>query len=110
MIFLNSDDMFSENNIITKYVEIINKESADIVFSDILFIQRSSKNNIIRTWKAGKFNKRKLKFGWMPPHPSVIIKAEIFKNLEALMKSLKSLAIMIFYSGYSTFLKERLFT
>ena len=52
----------------------------DIVFSDILFIQRSSKNNIIRTWKAGKFNKRKLKFGWMPPHPSVIIKAEIFKK------------------------------
>tara|TARA_B100000886_G_scaffold316440_1_gene255080 strand:- start:514 stop:1317 length:804 start_codon:yes stop_codon:yes gene_type:complete len=80
LIFLNSDDMFSENNIITKYVEIINQKSADIVFSDILFIQRSSKNNIIRTWKAGKFNKRKLKFGWMPPHPGVIIKAEIFKK------------------------------
>ncbi len=80
LIFLNSDDMFSDQNIITKYVEAINQKSADIVFSDILFIQRSNKNNIIRTWKAGNFNKRKLKFGWMPPHPGVLIKAEIFKK------------------------------
>ena len=72
--------MFSDQNIITKYVEAINQKSADIVFSDILFIQRSNKNNIIRTWKAGNFNKRKLKFGWMPPHPGVLIKAEIFKK------------------------------
>ena len=80
LIFLNSDDMFSDQNIITKYVEAINQKSADIVFSDILFIQRSNKNNIIRTWKAGNFNKRKLKFGWMPPHPGVLMKAEIFKK------------------------------
>lgn len=80
MIFLNSDDMFSDHNIITKYAKTINQESADIVFSDILFSQRNSKNNIIRTWKAGNFDKRKLKFGWMPPHPGVIIKAEIFKK------------------------------
>lgn len=52
LIFLNSDDMFSDNNIITKYVEIINKKSADIVFSDILFIQRSSKkyNKNLEGW------------------------------------------------------------
>ncbi len=80
LIFLNSDDMFSDCNVITKYVEIINQKSADIVFSDILFSQRNNKKKILRTWKAGKFKKRKLKFGWMPPHPSVLLKAEIFKR------------------------------
>ena len=63
-----------------KYVETINQNSADIVFSDILFIKRSSKDNIIRTWKAGNFSKRKLKFGWMPPHPGVLVKSEIFRK------------------------------
>ena len=43
LIFLNSDDMFSDCNVITKYVEIINQKSADIVFSDILFSQRNNK-------------------------------------------------------------------
>lgn len=80
VIFLNSDDMFSDHNTITKYVETINQNSADIVFSDILFIKRSSKDNIIRTWKAGNFSKRKLKFGWMPPHPGVLVKSEIFRK------------------------------
>lgn len=80
LIFLNSDDMFSGDDVVTKYVTTINKKYADVIFSDILFTQRNNKNNIIRTWKAGNFNKWKLKFGWMPPHPGVLIKSEVFKK------------------------------
>ena len=48
--------MFSDCNVITKYVEIINQKSADIVFSDILFSQRNNKKNIknLEGWQVQK--------------------------------------------------------
>ena len=52
--FSELDDMFSENNIITKYVEIINKNLLILSFQTYYLFNAAK--NIIRTWKASLIN------------------------------------------------------
>ena len=33
----------------------------------------------MRNWKAGDFSRRKLIFGWMPPHPTLYVRPEIYE-------------------------------
>ena len=35
----------------------------------------------MRYWRAGEFLDRNIKRGWMPPHPTVFIKKEVFKKI-----------------------------
>ena len=72
--------MFAHDSVISNFVECIKEHSPDIIFSNVSLIKRNKKDKIFRTWKAGNFNKRKLKFGWMPPHPGVLLKLSLFKK------------------------------
>lgn len=35
-------------------------------------------NKIIRNWESSQYNIRKLKRGWMPPHPALYLKKEVY--------------------------------
>lgn len=80
IIFLNSDDMFIDDVIISKYVQSINQSCPGIIFSDIFFTQRADKNRVTRRWTAGHYSKKNLKYGWMPPHPGVLLQRDIFET------------------------------
>ena len=38
---------------------------------------KDNKKRIIRFWKSGAYAPWKLKFGWMPPHPTVFVRRDI---------------------------------
>ena len=73
---LHSDDIFYNDDTL----EIINKNfinDVNCVYGDILFCEKKNINFINRIWISSKFEKKKLSYGWTPPHTSLFIK----KNL-----------------------------
>ena len=74
---LHSDDIFYDNEILA---EINNNflGNEDILYGDLIYINKNYK--IIRKWKSTPFHISKLKFGWMPPHPTMFVNSKIFKN------------------------------
>ena len=58
-------------------VKKLTKFNCDFLYGDCAFINKNN-SKIIREWVAGKFNQKKLKFGWMPPHTTTFIKKKIF--------------------------------
>lgn len=78
-ITLHSDDYFQNSSALsTIYTFIQNNKKPDVIYSNLNIIK---KNKIFRKWKSGTFNKKKIKLGWMPPHPTIIIKTSIIKKL-----------------------------
>ena len=74
---LHSDDVFYDNQILA----LINNnfsENEDILYGDLIYINKNYK--IIRKWESTPFHISKLKFGWMPPHPTMFINSKIFKK------------------------------
>ncbi len=76
--FLHSDDFFSDENVVEKIAETFENSSCDATYSDLDYVSFSNPQQIIRRWKSGFYNNKKLRSGWMPPHPTFYVKKEIF--------------------------------
>ncbi|MCH6257392.1 glycosyltransferase [Puniceicoccaceae bacterium K14] len=38
--------------------------------------------SVVRHWESGSYRREKLKWGWMPPHPSLYLKREVYERAE----------------------------
>ena len=77
---LNSDDQYANNFILQQVNDIFSNNKIDFLYFDLVY-QHPNKNKVTRHWSAGKFNSRKLKFGWMPPHPTVFFRKELLSSV-----------------------------
>ena len=80
---LNSDDVYTDENTIEKvFNEIEATPSLDVYLSDIAFFEGTIYNlKVVRRVRAKYFRPWKLRFGWMPPHPGMFIKRDVFNKL-----------------------------
>lgn len=76
--FVHSDDILCSPNIIYEIVDCFSNKSVDGVYGDLLYVNKSNLNHTIRAWKSCEFSYNLLKKGWMPPHPSLYLKREIY--------------------------------
>lgn len=70
---LNSDDYYAHNSVLMNVHSVFKNKNSDACFGNILYIKN---NKPYRLWKAGKA--RSFINGWMPPHPTLFIKKEIY--------------------------------
>jgi glycosyltransferase len=78
--FLHSDDFFAHNNALLSIKNEFERYKVDGVYSDLQYVKKSNYNKIVRNWISGKYNYINIKKGWMPPHPALFIKSEIYKK------------------------------
>ena len=75
---LNADDYFADNSVLTNIAEAFCKYNTDIIYGDLDYI--NEKGRIVRKWRSGQFSRRKLEFGWMPPHPTFYCRRNLFER------------------------------
>lgn len=76
--FLHSDDTFYAANSIEQIATAFASHQTDVVYGDL---QYCSKGKVVRQWKSNPFNSRSLKYGWMPPHPTVYVRREVYEQV-----------------------------
>ena len=72
--FLHSDDILAYPDAITDIVSKFSEGNFDAVYADLEYVSQDNTNHVVRKWKSGNYNVSKLKYGWMPPHPSFYMK------------------------------------
>ena len=76
---LHADDIFyNEHTLYNVSKEFYDKN--DVVYGDVLFCDKENISIITREWISSIFKKRKLYFGWMPPHTSLFVRNHILKS------------------------------
>ena len=76
--FLHSDDLFPSCNIISELVAKMKNDNLDGIYGDLQYVAKENTNRIIRFWKSCEFRRELLKKGWMPPHPTLFLKKNIY--------------------------------
>lgn len=74
---LHSDDFFSDNKVIEKVVNVFQNKKPDIVHGDLQYVKAQTPSKVIRSWRSSSFSSDKLRWGWMPPHPTVFLTNEM---------------------------------
>lgn len=79
--FLHSDDMLNSKDIVKKIMEEFNSDkNINGIYGNLLFVDSKNTNKIERFWQSAKFKRYKIKNGWMPPHPTLFLKKEVYQK------------------------------
>ena len=85
--FLNSDDIFYNENSIQDIVDAFSNNETDIVYGNLDYVNEESK--VIRNWISKPYEKGLVKKAWMPAHPSFYCKKEVYDRLGGYNDSFK---------------------
>lgn len=77
---LNSDDVYENNEVISKVAREFEKENVDGVYGDLVYVDRLNLDMVKRYWKAGQYKPGKFLSGWMPPHPAFFVKRKVYQK------------------------------
>ena len=79
---LNSDDFFEYPSVISDVVNQFKSNSeSSLVFGDVVIVEPTNTQNIVRFYCSNKFRSWKLRFGWMPPHPASFFKRSAYQEV-----------------------------
>jgi len=75
---LNSDDIFSSNEVIQMVVNAFQKTNSDALYANLVYTKRNNTDKVVRKWVSGSYNRFNFYNGWMPPHPTFFVKKSIY--------------------------------
>ena len=78
--FLHADDFFADHEVLSRMASIMEQNNADAAYADLCYVSKTNTDHTIRYWQAGEFAYKRLKFGWMPPHPTFFVKKDIYQK------------------------------
>jgi glycosyltransferase involved in cell wall biosynthesis len=77
--FLNADDIFADENVISLIANTFIDKKVDSVYGDLTYFKDTPKN-IKRYWRASPFKSGLFSKGWNPPHPTFYVKRSIYQQ------------------------------
>jgi len=85
--FLNSDDVFYNENSVQEIADAFLSNEVDIVYGDLNYVNEEKK--IIRNWISKPYKKGLMKKAWMPAHPTFYCRKAIYDRLGGYNDSFK---------------------
>lgn len=75
---LNSDDFFTSDDVIETVAKEI--KEVDAVYGDIHFVKPENLTKCVRYYSSNNFRPWRMRFGFMPAHPSFYARKEVFEK------------------------------
>lgn len=75
---LNSDDFYTSNDILSRVADSI--ENVDAVYGDIHYVNNSDLTKCVRYYSSKGFRRWKMRFGFMPAHPSFYCRRAMYSR------------------------------
>jgi glycosyltransferase involved in cell wall biosynthesis len=76
---LNSDDFFTSNDVISRMTEHFT-DDLDAVYGDVHFVKSNNLKKSVRYYSGKQFRPWMIRFGFIPPHPSLYIRRSIYEK------------------------------
>jgi glycosyltransferase involved in cell wall biosynthesis len=89
---LNADDVFANENVIENIVKCFIDSNVEGVYADLKYVRKDNLQKVIRYWKSGSYTHGKFLYGWMPPHPTLYVRKEVYTKFGAYRLDMPSAA------------------
>ena len=102
--FVHSDDILYAPDSISHIAEAFAQQDIQVVYGDLQYVREGK---VTRRWRSNDFNPASLKYGWMPPHPTVYVRREVYEQVGKYDEWFRisadyDMMIRIFQAGYRT--------
>ena len=79
--FLHADDRYADERVLSRVATVLADPGVDACYGDLLYVRRDDPGRVVRCWRAGPYQPRRLARGWMPPHPTVYTRRAVYQRL-----------------------------
>lgn len=79
--FLNADDQYASNNVLSKVAAQMLEYSLDAVLGDVAFFRQGNPEQIVRRYRSDRFRPERLAWGWMPAHPALFFTRAVVQRV-----------------------------
>lgn len=79
--FVHADDLLARSDVLSRIVATFEAEECDLSYGDLDYVTAADTTRVIRRWRAGAFAPARLKWGWMPPHPTVYARRTLYDRV-----------------------------
>lgn len=77
---MHSDDFFAHCRVLEKVAAAFGAVDALAAYGDLDYVSAEDETRIVRRWRSGTYEPAKLRRGWMPPHPALFLRREVFER------------------------------
>lgn len=77
---MHSDDIFAHKDVLASVADAFDDPKVDGVYGDLHYVSNTDPRKIVRNWVSGDYHPSKLRTGWMPPHPTLYLRREVFEK------------------------------
>ena len=78
--FIHSDDFLAHEGVLARIARAFEDPAVEAVFSDLDYVAQADTSRVIRHWSTGAFHPRRLRYGWMPAHPTLYLRREVYER------------------------------
>lgn len=79
--FLHADDVFAGPGVLARVAKEFESPNVDAVYGDLVYVRRTDTSHVIRYWRAGRASARSVRWGWMPPHPTLYVRRSKYASV-----------------------------
>lgn len=76
---LNSDDVYASTTVLSSVADAMLREQAECAYGDLVYVAHDDLDRVVRYWRSGDYDRRKWRWGWMPPHPTFFARRELYE-------------------------------
>ncbi|MBB3648330.1 glycosyltransferase involved in cell wall biosynthesis [Rhizobium sp. BK619] len=78
--FLNSDDFYAHDEVLTRIAGIMADTSVDACYADLDYVDKCDTQKITRMWRSQPYHEGLFEKGWMPAHPTFYVRRDILNR------------------------------
>ena len=78
---LHADDLYADERVLARVAAAFADPAVDALYGDLQYVRRANPTRVVRQWTSGPFTRSRLRFGWMPPHPTLFLRRRVLAQL-----------------------------
>lgn len=79
--FLNADDQYATNTVLSRVAMLMHKQQLDALMGDVGFFHETDPQCMVRRYRSNHFTPARLAWGWMPAHPALFLSRAVVQRV-----------------------------
>ena len=79
--FLNAGDTYADHGVLSRVATQFASQDVDAVYGDVLIVDVANQSRVVRHYRSDIFRPERLAYGFMPAHPALFVKRNVFDRL-----------------------------
>lgn len=85
---LHSDDFYASTDVLQKVANLFQDQKIGACYGDLVYVPANtslmetndSATKVVRYWRSGEYKRDKFYWGWMPPHPTLFVRRQLYEE------------------------------